>query len=94
MIHYLNGGATIETFDSDEGTLVRFTYRSQSVTGTLGELAQGVINVIGGPLVIPVDWLPMHGSDWVRNPDAEVVCVRADLDDAGRRQALAEAGIR
>jgi hypothetical protein len=89
------GGATIEQIEGpDSETLVRFTHRGKTVTGTPEEFGRAVVDALRQDeetVIVPVDWLPMHGRDWLRYPDLDLVAVNSRLDDAGRRQALAEA---
>lgn len=98
------GRLTIEEMRTADGaTLVRLTMDGQSSTYTIDRLElelEAVLHMeVEGTVVVPVDWLPMGGRDWLRYPDMpDVVAVNSRLDDAGRRlalaEALAEAGVR
>lgn len=89
------GGATIERIETADGLLIRFTFKGQTCTGTPAEFGRALADYYrqdDETVIVPVGWLPMHGRDWVRYPDANLVAVSDRLDDAGRERALAEAG--
>ncbi|MCU1668062.1 MAG: hypothetical protein JWP40_989 [Blastococcus sp.] len=93
--HFTIGGATIETLEGADGQpLIRFTFKGQTVTGTPEEFGRALVGALQKDeelVIVPVDWLPMHGRDWLRYPDLDLVAVSAALDEAGRGRALAGA---
>jgi hypothetical protein len=90
------GGVTIEQFEGAAGeTLVRFTHRGETVIGTPEQFGRAVVDALRKDeetVIVPVDWLPVHGRNWLRYPGLDLVAISSSLDEVGRQRALAEAG--